>query len=189
MTQAPYSHIGKGTLLIASPDIAMGLYFRSVVLLCEHNMTGSFGLIINKPLHVELPEEIINVSNIVNPNVSIRAGGPIHPNQMMLLHAQEDLPTQTLQICEGVFLGGDLDFLQQSIQEPDGSPIRLCFGYCGWGPGALEKELVAGQWFLYPAKQEHLFTIPAEKLWQTILQQMGGKYATLAMIPEDLSLN
>ncbi|MBS0628434.1 MAG: YqgE/AlgH family protein [Verrucomicrobia bacterium] len=189
MNSIPYSHIAKGSLLIASPDIDAGLYFRSVILLCEHNVTGSFGLILNKPLDVELPEEIINIKNLVNPNVSIRAGGPSHPNQMMLLHANETLEDQTLQICDHVFLGGDLEFLQRSIEEPDGSPIRLCFGYCAWGPSQLEKELLTGQWFLYQATQEHVFHTPPEKLWQSILRQMGGKYATLSMIPEDLSLN
>lgn len=189
MNTIPYSRITKGTLLIASPDIEAGLYFRSVILLCEHNMTGSFGLILNKPLDVELPEEIINIQSLSNPNVSIRAGGASHPNQMMLLHSNSTLNEQTLKICDDVFLGGDLDFLQRSIEDSDGSPIRLCFGYCAWGPSLLEKEFIAGQWFLHPASKEHVFTIPPEKLWQSILRQMGGKYATLSMIPEDLSLN
>jgi putative transcriptional regulator len=189
MKHPPYSHLGKGTLLIASPDIEMGLYCRSVILLCEHNMTGSFGLIINKPLDVELPEEIIDIKKIANSNISIRAGGPIHPSQMMLLHGNNELTSHTLEICDDVFLGGDLDFLKRSIEDPEGSPIRLCFGYCGWGPGQLEKELVAGQWFLHPGSKEHLFTLEPQRLWQTILRQMGGKYATLSMIPEDLSLN
>lgn len=189
MNPIPYSHLGKGTLLIASPDIDAGLYFRSVILLCEHNATGSFGLILNKPLDIELPEEIINIKGLANPNVSIRAGGPSHPNQMMLLHANETLEGHTLQICDSVFLGGDLEFLQRSIEDPKGSPIRLCFGYCAWNPSQLEKELLIGQWFLHQGSSEHVFHMPPERLWQSILRQMGGKYATLSMIPEDLSLN
>lgn len=189
MNTVPYSHIKKGTLLIASPDIDAGLYFRSVIILCEHNMTGSFGLILNKPLDVELPGEIINIQSLSNPNIAMRAGGASHPSQMMLLHSNETLKDQTLEICDGVFLGGDLEFLQHSIENPDGPPIRLCFGYCAWGPSALEKEFISGQWFLHPASKEHVFEIPPEKLWQSTLRQMGGKYATLSMIPEDLTLN
>jgi putative transcriptional regulator len=189
MNSVPYSNISKGTLLIASPDIDAGLYFRSVILICEHNMSGSFGLILNKPLDVELPEEIINIQSLTNPNVSIRAGGASHPNQMMLLHTTNAFKEQTLEVCDDVFLGGDLEFLQKSIEDPEGSPIRLCFGYCAWGPSLLEKEFLSGEWILHPAATEHVFDIPPEKLWQTILRQMGGKYATLSMIPEDLSLN
>ncbi|NGX48150.1 MAG: hypothetical protein K1000chlam3_01540, partial [Chlamydiae bacterium] len=46
----PYSELSKGSFLIASPEIDAGIYFRSVVLICEHTPSGSFGLIINKPV-------------------------------------------------------------------------------------------------------------------------------------------
>ena len=150
---------------------------------------GSFGLIINKNLDIELPEEIINVKEFTNPNVQIRAGGPIQPNQMMLVHSSDQLPDQTLKLCDGVFLGGDLQFLQEALSNSNGPDVRLCFGYCGWGPGQLEREFLSGMWFLCPAQAKHVFETPSDKLWQTVLREMGGKYATLSMIPEDLSLN
>lgn len=185
----PYSNLTKGSFLIASPDIDTGVYFRSVIIICEHSPTGSFGLIINKSLDVELPEELINVKEFVNPNVQIRAGGPIQPNQMMLLHASDQIPDQTLKLCEGVYLGGDLQFLQEAVANVNGPALRLCFGYCGWGAGQLEREFLSGGWFLHAASAKHIFQTPPEKVWQTILREMGGKYATLSMIPEDLSLN
>jgi putative transcriptional regulator len=86
-------------------------------------------------------------------------------------------------------LGGDLQFLQESILDPQGPHIHLCFGYAGWGTGQLEREFLDGHWFLHPANAQHIFHIPPEKLWQALLREMGGKYATLSMIPEDLSLN
>jgi putative transcriptional regulator len=189
MHPPPYSHLAKGTLLIASPEIDSGIYFRSVVLICEHNAGGSFGVLINKPVMMELPEEILNMKEINNPNVEMRAGGLIQPNQMMLLHSCEEIPDQTLKVCNGVCLGGDLQFLQESINNPHGPSLRLCFGYCGWGPGALEREFLSGAWYLHPASARHIFDIPADRLWQSLLREMGGKYATLSMIPEDLSLN
>lgn len=185
----PYSRITKGSLLVASPDIDAGIYFRAVLLICEHGASGSFGLMINKYLEVELPEDILNSKEVVNPNVQIRVGGPIQPNQMMLLHTSDKVPDQTLKICDRVFLGGDLHFLQESIVDPQGPQIRLCFGYAGWGPGQLEREFLSGTWFLHPGSSEHVFETHPEKLWQTTLRQMGGKYATLAMLPEDPSLN
>jgi putative transcriptional regulator len=187
--QPPYSELSKGSFLIASPEIDAGIYFRSVILLCEHTPSGSFGLIINKPVEIELPEDIINLKNQSNPNVGIRAGGPIQPNQMMLLHSSESLKGQALQICEGVFLGGDMQFLQEAIASPNGPNLRLCFGYTAWEAGQLEREFLSGNWFLAPGSARHIFETRPEKVWQTILREMGGKYATLSMIPEDLSLN
>ena len=189
MESTPYSQIQKGTLLIATPDIDMGIFFRGVVLVCEHNPNGSFGLVINKSLDLELPEEIINIHNLANPHVGIRAGGPVQTNQMMLLHTSDQIPHQTLQICEGVYLGGDLQFLQESITDENGPQIHLCFGYAGWGAGQLEREFLDGSWFIFPATERHIFQISAEKVWQTLLREMGGKYAPLSMIPEDLTVN
>lgn len=185
----PYSHIDKGILLIATPDVELGLFFRSVILICEHNASGSFGIVLNKPLEIEIPEEIVDMSQITNPHVGIRAGGPVQTNQMMLLHTSDDIPNETLDICEGVWLGGDLDFLQEVLTDEEGAEVLLCFGYSGWGAGQLEREFLDGGWLLWPCRKEHIFSIPPERLWQSLLREMGGKYATLSMIPEDLSLN
>lgn len=189
MESIPYSHLEKGTFLIATPDVASGVFFRSVLLLCEHSPNGSFGIIINKPLELELPEEILAFDHLTNPNVSIRAGGPIQTNQMMLLHSSDKLPEQTIEICEEVYLGGDLQFLQEAITDQNGPYLRLCFGYSGWQAGQLEREFLDGGWFLCPASAKHIFETSPEKLWQVLLRELGGKYATLSMIPEDLSLN
>lgn len=189
MESLPHSHLDKGTLLIATPDVVSSLFFRSVVLICEHAPAGSFGVIINKPLELDLPEEILTKEQLNNPNLEVRAGGPIQTNQMMLLHSSDKIPDQTIEICPGVYLGGDLQFLQESILDGSGPLVRLCFGYIGWSEGQLEREFLDGHWYLHRASKEHIFEIPPDHLWQSILKEMGGKYATLSTIPENLALN
>ncbi len=182
--------LAKGTFLIGAPDdLDRGLYARSVILLCEHNAGGSFGLVINKPLNMEFPEEIIPSAERENPNMALLCGGTLQPNQMILLHSDDTLPDETLHVCDGVFLGGNLEFLQKQMTSSDGSHLRLCFGYSAWGPGQLERELLSGVWFTHPANEEFVFKTPPDKIWTSLLKSMGGKYATLSMIPEDLSLN
>ena len=180
--------ITKGTFLI-STSLEKGIYSRSVVLLCEHNPGGSFGLIINKPLNMEFPNELLSLEKQSNPNIAILSGGNLQLNQMILLHSSPSVPEQALEICEGVFLGGNLEFLQKEMAEMHGPYIRLCFGYMAWGPDQLEKEVLSSSWLLHPANAEYVFKTPPESIWSSILQNMGGKYATLSIIPEDLSLN
>jgi putative transcriptional regulator len=184
----PYSLLKKGSLLIASPEITHGIFARSVILLCEHSPAGSFGLIINKPLHLDLPEDLIDLKTAANNKIQLRAGGPIQPNQMMLLHDSE-LFDEALKVCDQVFLGGDLEFLQNSLTQANGPSVLLCFGYSGWGPGLLERDFINGSWILSPATSHYVFEHPTEKLWQQTLRDKGGKYATLSLIPEDLTLN
>lgn len=189
MEHPPYSHLDKGTLLLATPDVGSGIFSRSVIVLCEHTSAGSFGIIINKPLELDIPDEIVASQHLQNPNLEVRAGGPVQTNQMMLLHSSTSIPDQTIEICPGVYLGGDLQFLQDSIASEGGPMVRLCFGYTGWSAGQLEREFLDGHWYLHPSNSTYIFDTPAEKLWQNILREMGGKYATLSMMPEDLALN
>ncbi|MBT3394383.1 MAG: YqgE/AlgH family protein [Waddliaceae bacterium] len=189
MNKIPYSQMKKGTLLVATPNIDSGLFCHGVIILCEHGPSGSFGLVINKPLDIEIPNDIINVQGITNPNIGIRAGGPVQTNQMMLLHNSISIPGQTFEVSEGVYIGGDLSFLQNSIVDNGGPTINICFGYVGWAHGQLEREFLDGKWFLHPSSPHHIFSTPVDRMWQSILLEMGGRYATLSMIPEDLSLN
>lgn len=182
-----YAQLGKGSFLVASPEIETGIFYRSVILLCEHNLSGSFGLIINKDIDFEVGESIIEVEDLVNPNVELRAGGPMQMNQMLILHSAEN--DQSLPIKEGIFLGGDFEFLQESLLDEDGPSVRLLFGYANWAAGQLEREFLNGQWFVCTGSAEHVFETPVETVWQTVLKEMGGRYASLSMIPEDLSLN
>ncbi len=179
----------RGHLLLASPEIEGGLFHRGVLLLCEHNQSGSFALLINKPLDFELPEEIVNLAQASNKNISLRAGGPVQTNQMMLLHTAPSSEQQLLEVTQGVFLGGDLQYLHELVEEKSNPTVYLCFGYAGWAGGQLEKEHLEGSWIATPATKELVFETDPNDLWETVLKNMGGRYASLATIPEDLSLN
>lgn len=189
MTDKRLTDLHRGTLLIASPDTPQGFYHRSVLLVCEYTPGGSFGLVLNKPFSFEVPQEIKSLEEVANSKMQLRLGGSMQSNQMMLLHESKDCAEHTLQIIEDVHLGGDLPFLQEKLTSDNCPNIFLFFGYTGWVAGELEKEYLSGLWYLHPATKSLIFQTPPEKLWQTVLLQMGGKYSSIAMIPEDLSLN
>ncbi|ADZ18156.1 MULTISPECIES: YqgE/AlgH family protein [Chlamydia] len=189
MAKIPYAILEKGSLLLASPDTDQGVFARSVILLCEHSLNGSFGLILNKTLGLEIADDIFTVDKVSNNNIRFCMGGPLQANQMMLLHSCSEIPEQTLEICPSVYLGGDLSFLQEIASSETGPMINLCFGYSGWQAGQLEREFLDGNWFLAPASYEYVFTDCPENLWSMILKDLGGKYASLSTVPENLLLN
>jgi putative transcriptional regulator len=185
MKQMPYSVLKKGTFLIASPDIDSGIFYRSVVLLCDHSSIGSFGLIVNKPLEIDIEDSLLGLEDLEEP-LEMRAGGPNQPNQIMLLQDQGFDSEASLKICPGIYLNGEMGMTPQEGKLPRSI---ACFGYGGWASGVLEKEFLSGAWYLCPANSRHLFETPPEKLWQHLLREMGGKYKTLSLMPEDLDLN
>ncbi|EPP28823.1 hypothetical protein CP8484711_1497, partial [Chlamydia psittaci 84-8471/1] len=69
MAKIPYAILEKGSLLLASPDTDQGVFARSVILLCEHSLNGSFGLILNKTLGLEIADDIFTVDKVSNNNI------------------------------------------------------------------------------------------------------------------------
>lgn len=183
------SRLKKGFLLAASPEIQDSLTFKSVVLLCEHTAAGSFGLMINKPLDINPNIDAEFMDELSHPNVHLRLGGPMRQGQMMLLHTDDRRGDQMLNICDDVYLGGDLPFLQESISDGSNKNLILCFGYIGWGFGELEKELSDGLWCLYPANSDIIFNTDPNIVWGSVLKNIGGKYTSYSMLPDDLSAN
>lgn len=186
----PITKLSKGIFIVSTPEIDEGIFARSVIFICEHNMNGSFGLIINKKVEVSFSENLYQLKDLEQGLFKISAGGPVQTHQLMTLHNCSTNPNQTLNICENIYLGGDLNFIQELIHNPEReNNLCLCFGYAGWGPGQLEKEILESQWYVSPFSSEILFSTEYDLLWQQTLQNMGGKYASISMIPEDLSLN
>lgn len=185
----PYAKLDRGSLLISSPDIEPGVFSRSVILLCEHSVNGSFGLILNKSFHFDTTDDFSFFDRAANPKVRFCMGGPVQAHQMMLLHSCSDLVDQSLEICPSVYLGGDVTFLQECLADESGPAVNLCFGYTGWQAGQLEREFLDGLWFLSPGNFDRVFSSCPEMLWSTILLSLGGKYASLSTVPENLLLN
>ncbi len=179
----------KGSLLIASPNITDPLYKQSVILICEYTSYGSFGLILNKPYIPEIEESVQEMDEILSLKDSLRIGGAMQQNQLMLLHGSEKHRDQTMQITEGVYLGGDFPFLQELIKFDPECKMLICFGYTGWTTGELEKQFMEGYWYLSTSSKDLIFNSIPEKLWKETLHNMGGSFKKISLIPEDFSLN
>ena len=52
---------GKGSLLIAHPVLPDPNFSRTVILLCNHDEHGSFGLVINRTTTLKAPDLFSNI--------------------------------------------------------------------------------------------------------------------------------
>lgn len=177
-----------GILLIAPPVLEDPNFRRTVVLLCEHGEEGSFGLILNRPLDLQLSdvmEEIVVYDDTIN------LGGPVHRNTLHFLHRYDEALPDAITLPNGVQWGGDFDTLRALMEsgDIDSDDLRFFVGYAGWSPGQLEDEIEAGGWILAESSKEAVFADEPSKLWRAVLRKMGGQYAVLANFPDDPRLN
>ncbi|MEX0821088.1 MAG: YqgE/AlgH family protein [Rhodothermales bacterium] len=177
-----------GRLLIAPPVVQDPNFKRSVVLLCEHTPDGSFGLILNRPMGIRLAEVI---ELIGNREYALLQGGPVQTDTMHFLHTYGDDIPGHIPVREDVFWGGDFEIMKALIETGEISQrdVRFYLGYAGWGAGQLEHEAEEGGWIVADGDGRFVFDAEPERLWRTILRELGGEYAVLANFPEDPRLN
>jgi putative transcriptional regulator len=179
----------KGHFLLDSGRLHGSFFQRTVVLVCEHDAEGAFGLVLNRAVGNKVGEVL--VADLPQPlkEAPLYAGGPVQPSALSFLHSESFLPDAN--VMPNLSLGHSLDTLIELGESYSPTRrIKMFAGYAGWSPGQLESELKRKSWLTYPASLELVFETPPDQLWQTILYRKGGwQNQLLARMPEDLSWN
>ena len=177
-----------GSILVAEPPMADPNFRRAVILLCEHNLEGSFGLVLNRPSGVALSEA---TDLALTFDADLWIGGPVQPDTLHYLHPYGDHVDDALPVLEGVHWGGTFEAVREGIEAErfDGDRFRFFVGYSGWGPGQLDHEVDEGAWIVLDGDPEIAFAESDDAMWRTLLRQMGGEYALLSTFPDDPRMN
>lgn len=178
----------KGQLLLDGGNLAGSWFHRTVVLICEHDEKGAFGLVLNREsgrkvgasIAGDLPEQVREMAVFI--------GGPVQPNAMSFLYTDDFLPDGN--VLSNISLSHSLDDLIAIGDSYSATQkIRLFAGYAGWAPGQLESEMERKSWVTHPASAALVFPADPSRLWQQVLAEMGWQYRLLADSPDDLSRN
>lgn len=177
----------KGKILISEPFLPDPNFERSVILLCEHNEGGSFGLVINKTAGVNVGDivpELIGVEN------KLFIGGPVQQDSLHFVHTLPDLDGN--EVVEGLYWGGDFEklaFKAETGQLP-AENMKFFLGYSGWDAGQLQQELDQDSWIVCgDFTHDLLFNTEPSEIWKKALSEMGGRYALYSRYPSDPRLN
>jgi putative transcriptional regulator len=179
----------KGKLLLDGGDLQGSLFHRSVVLICEHNAEGAFGLILNRAAGNKIGEVIVaNLPDTLR-DLPLFLGGPVQPTALSFLHSDNFIPDAN--VFPNLSLGHSLDDLVDIGESFSAvKKVKMFAGYAGWSPGQLESEMKRKSWLTFPASLELVFETPPDQLWQKIIKTKGGwKNKLLSQMPDDLSLN
>jgi putative transcriptional regulator len=178
----------KGQLLLDSGQLRGSFFQRTVVLICQHDAEGAFGLVLNRATGSNVGEMIIaDLPDTLKTN-PLYLGGPVQPSALSFLHTDAFIPDAN--VLPNLSLGHSLDSLIELGESFSATrKVKMFAGYAGWSPGQLEEEMKRKAWLTHPASLELVFENDPAQLWQSILQKKGWKYKLLSQMPEDLSLN
>jgi putative transcriptional regulator len=179
----------KGKLLLDGGALRGSFFHHTVVLVCEHNAEGAFGLVLNRTAGNKVGEVLVADLPDVLRESPLFLGGPVQPTALSFLHADSFMPNAN--VFPNLSLGHSLDDLVEIGESFSAEKkVKMFAGYAGWSPGQLENEIKRRAWLTFPASLELVFETPPEQLWQKILKSKGGwKNKLLSQMPEDLSQN
>jgi putative transcriptional regulator len=178
----------KGQLILDNGKLRGSFFHRTVILICQHDSEGAFGLVLNRSTKNKVGEAVVaNLPDTLKEE-TLFLGGPVQPQALSYLHNDAYLPDAN--VLTNLSLGHSLDSLVD-LGESFSSTVRLKIfaGYAGWSPGQLEDEMKRDTWMTHPASLELVFHPNPEQLWPAILKEKGWKYKLIAESPEDPSWN
>jgi putative transcriptional regulator len=174
-------HSLKGQLLLDGGKLAGSEFHRTVVLVCEHNAEGAFGLVLNRPSPVKVSDALAKPPPGLD-DLPLFIGGPVEARFLSVLLNDEDSNDS---ILPGLRMVHTLEDLRGTVA----SKVKFLAGYAGWSPGQLDGELKRAAWLTHPATVGVVFDPEPATLWKRIVRTKGTAYRLLAEAPDDISRN
>jgi putative transcriptional regulator len=168
-----------GKLLVATPLLVDPNFYRTVVLVVQHDPEGVIGLVLNRPTSEKVGDHLPTWSSVVD-DAPVFFGGPVEPDVAIGLTL--DGP--------GIETGVPLLTMGDISSGPDVTvnAARIYAGYAGWGSGQLEDEIDSGSWYVVESTVEDPFGDPSE-MWRSILRRQDGHLSVVSTYPDDAELN
>jgi len=167
----------KGHFLMAMPSLADPNFEKSVTCISEHTDEGAVGIVVNQ-VHEGLSAAMVfsELGIACGPQADltpIHIGGPVHTNQLFVLHGPPLEWEASLHITPDLGMSNSRDILEAIALEKGPPMYLISLGCAGWAPGQLEWEVTRNTWLTMPCKLDIIFKVPLENRWETAIRNLG----------------
>ena len=166
-----------GQIIVSMPSLEDERFYKTVIYICAHSSEGSMGIIINKKIDYDLYPDLLQQLGIDKPlnnkKLFIRYGGPVESGRGFVLHSDDMVRKETLNIDKGVALTSTAEFFDDLSKGKGPKNCILALGYAGWQPGQLEYEIMQNSWMSLSVDNSFLFDDEVSRKWSQAYKLMG----------------
>lgn len=166
--------------LVASSQLNGSAFERAVIYMCNHDESGAMGVMINQPLpSISFNDitESMGIEAMMKARFSappiIYNGGPVEKNRGFVIHSTDYKINNTIHVGDAVSLSATADIVNDIAKGHGPNHMNFCLGYAGWEAGQLEHELKDNSWFVVPASEDILFTLPTNQRYDSCTARLG----------------
>ncbi|MDX1341055.1 MAG: YqgE/AlgH family protein [Reinekea sp.] len=170
--------------LIAMPEMADPIFAGTVTYILQHDEEGAFGLIVNRPINLDL-ESVFHSVDIKNFNKKsgqkpVYHGGPVSSEQGFILHRPTERVWDSTLSNNQLCVTTSQDILQAIAYGEGPEKFLFCLGYSGWSGGQLEQELKQNAWLTVAADSDIIFTDNETEKYRQALTLLGVDISALS---------
>lgn len=170
--------------LIAMPAMTDPYFAKSLTYVCEHNEQGALGVVINKPIEMNIKALLdqigIDLEVEEHSEELVHFGGPVQMDRGFVLHQPIGEWMSTMVVNDSVGMTTSKDILEAVGRGQGPYKMLVSLGYAGWGAGQLEQELAQNAWLTVPASSSIIFDLPWEQRLPAALKILGVDLSFLA---------
>lgn len=171
-------------LIIAPPAVKGNFWYKTVIMIVEHNYHGSIGLVLNKRSNITINKLGEKIGLDIDVPGFVYSGGPLSSNSISLLHSTEWSCAKTLQINDSFSLSSSKDVLPRLALGDYPKKWRLFHGMCGWAANQLHDEVNGikpytreESWCIATSNVELVFEHELKLQWTYALEQSAEEFA------------
>lgn len=169
----------KGVLLVAGKNLYDPNFEKTIILVTEYTEDGTIGLIINRPTEMTVAEALPKLSDYMPYLDFLYLGGPIATTSISLLLKSVTPIPGTDQVIANIYHINTLDLFNVLLMKNiDKRYIRIYAGFAGWAPGQLESELIRGDWYIWHADIDLIFSSEPDVLWDELIRKVTAKWVS-----------
>jgi len=178
-----------GRLLVATPRLTDPNFARTVVLVLDHHEQGALGIVVNRPLELDVSAVLPGWQPHVTSPGRLFRGGPVGLDSALgVVAVPGGVEPAGVRRIAGAFGLVDLDTRPDAVAGRV-TGLRIFAGYAGWGAAQLETEIADRAWYVVDAEARDPFTDRPELLWSQVLRRQRAELAFVATYPADPSHN
>ena len=160
------------SFLVATRDLQDPLFQHSVILMVPSTEPPLLaGLIINSPAKQQVRDLFPQVRDLKGPDETIYTGGPVEPEEVSLIFRAPSAQSSATRVFDDVYVATGRDAIAAVLKDPRITDLRVISGKAQWLHDQLYGEVMAGAWYVIPAKADLIFSDP-KNLWATLVK--GG---------------
>jgi putative transcriptional regulator len=135
------SRLRPGLFLCAAPGLQETPFAETVVLLIEHGLEGSMGLVVNRLNGVPLGKALEGVAEARRTDLPLYWGGSVRPEAVLALVRSPCVSPGVKTVLRGVHLTGEMADVRHALKgkDPHGR-LRAYSSYVGWTAGPRHRD-------------------------------------------------